>query len=264
MNRNLLVSFFLIILLVQVDAQVQYRVIKVNGNIVYVNTGNQMNQGDQFNEDEDLSFRTANSRAAVINPERGRFVLTPDNYEDLSSAKSNFLPGMSNISTRGGAINTMTDLQNVFSDNLAVLSKVSYYINPYNFPMSESQFFYLGYQYKGEPINKKLDFEDNKLILLRENILKVDNNPITKADSPETSLYYFKNGESSIIGNFNLIFPDLILLKSETAILLEEFQEKSYNEKVNETAGYIFEFYGKCDKQDVINFLEEEFGLKRE
>src|SRR4030042_4669496 len=80
-------------------SQVNYRVIKVNGNIVYVRTGNSMTQGDVFAENENLSFQSPNSRAAVINPNSGRFILAPDNYDDLSSAKSNFLPAMSNLST---------------------------------------------------------------------------------------------------------------------------------------------------------------------
>ena len=54
-------------------AQADYKVIKVNGSIVYVRTGSSMAEGDVFAEDEDLDFATPNSRAAVINPEKGRF-----------------------------------------------------------------------------------------------------------------------------------------------------------------------------------------------
>ena len=42
---------------VPVFSQVNYRVIKVNGSIIYVRTGNSMTQGDVFTEDEDLSFQ---------------------------------------------------------------------------------------------------------------------------------------------------------------------------------------------------------------
>jgi hypothetical protein len=245
-------------------SQVNYRVIKVNGNIVYVRTGNSMAQGDEFEEDEDLSFQTPNSRAAVINQNLGRFILTPDNYDDLSSAKSNFLPAMSNLSTRGGIINNLTDLQNQFSDNVAILHEAGYYLNPYQFPINENEFFFLKFQYKGEEINKKLGFDQNRLILSRENILKVDDVSIEQIDHPVVSLYYYKNEESEFISDFNLIFPDLDEIKNELQIILEASSEKSYNQKVNDISGFIFEFYGKPDKQDVIQYLDKTFGLVRE
>jgi hypothetical protein len=259
--------FMVIIMLfsvVSVFSQVNYRVIKVNGRIVYVRTGNSMTQGDVFTEDEDLSFQTPNSRAAVINPNLGRFILSPDNYENLSAAKSNFLPAMSNLSTRGGIINNMTDLQNQFSDNMVILCQAGYFLNPYKFPMNENQFFFLKFEYKGEEINKKLSFEQNKLILSREEILKVDQMPIKEIDKPDISFYYYNNGVAEYISDFNLILPDLEELDAELRIILDESPDKSYNQKVNDISAYLFEFYGKPDKQDVIDHLENAFGLVKE
>ena len=130
--------------------------------------------------------------------------------------------------------------------------------------MNEKDFFFLKFQYNGEEINKKLGFDQNRLILSREDILKVDDVPIEKIDHPEVSLYYYKNEESEYISDFSLIFPDLNEIKTELQIILEESSEKSYNQKVNDISGYLFEFYGKPDKQDVINYLEKTFGLVRE
>lgn len=249
---------------VSVFSQVNYRVIKVNGRIIYVRTGNSMIQGDVFTEDESLSFQTPNSRAAVINPSSGRFILSPDNYENLSSAKSNFLPAMSNLSTRGGIINNMTDLQNQFIDNMVILCEAGYFLNPYKFPMNENQFFFLKIQYKGEEINKKLSFDQNKLILSREEILKVDQMPIKELDSPDIGFYYYNNGAAEYISDFNLVLPDLEELNTEIRIILDESPDKSYNQKVNDISAYLFEFYGKPDKQDVIAHLEKSFGLVKE
>ncbi len=223
-----------------------------------------MNQGDVFPENENLSFQSPNSRAAVINPNSGRFILTPDNYDDLSSAKSNFLPAMSNLSTRGGIINNLTDLQNQFCDNMVILCEASYYLNPYQFPMNENEFFFIRFQYKGEEINKKLGSDQNRLILSREDILKVDEKSIDKIDQPNVSLYYHKDEQSEYISDFSLIIPDLDDIKTECQIILDESSTKSYNLKVNDISAYLFEFYGKPDKQDVINYLDKTFGLVRE
>jgi hypothetical protein len=246
---------------VRVFSQVNYRVIKVNGSIIYVRTGNNMTQGDVFKDDETLSFQTPNSRAAVINPTSGRFILSPDNYENLSSAKTNFAPAMSNLSTRGGIINNMIDLQNQFSEDIVIICEAGYYLNPYKFPMNENQFFFLKFKYNGEEINKKLSFDQNKLLLSREEILKVDQMPIKDIDSPDVSLYYYNNGTPEFINDFRLVLPDISQLDTELKIILDESPGKSFNQKVNDISGYIFEFYGKPDKQDVINHLEKAFKL---
>ncbi|MCK4749363.1 MAG: hypothetical protein KAT15_20055 [Bacteroidales bacterium] len=251
------------ILAFSLQAQTNYKVIKVNGKIQYVRTGSKMSLGDVFAEDESLSFETPNSRAAVINPEKGRFILTPESASQLSGARSNFLPAMSNISTRGGALNSLNDIQNQFEGPVAIIYRASWHINPYQYPMDENSFFYLQFQYKGESINKKLQFDENKLIFSRDEILRVDDQPVQASDSPNTILYYHSPDGSQYISSFDLIFPVMEMLKSETGIILEEFSGHEYSRKVNEISGYLYEFYGKPDKEDVMLFLEKEFGLKK-
>jgi hypothetical protein len=222
-----------------------------------------MAQGDVFPEDEDLDFATPNSRAAVINPEKGRFILSPGTQNQVSRAKSNFLPAMSNISTRGGALNSLADIQTQFSGEVSVLYSASWHINPYQFPMNEEYFFYIQYLYRGERINKKLPFTGNNLLFDREDILKVDDFTIEKPDTPNAILYYYGKNGAQYISAFELVFPDLKELSTEARIILEESSDDSYNRMVNELSGYIFEFYGKPDKQDVMQFMEKDMGLKK-
>jgi len=245
-------------------SQENYRVIKVNGEIRYVTTGNNMAQGDVFAEDENLSFQTQNSRAAVINPNTGRFILSPENYDDLSSGNSNFLPAMSNLSTRGGAINNLADLQTQFSEYLTILKSASYHVNPNAFPMNDKSFFYLTFKHQGFEINKKLDYDGTKLILSKETILKIDGNPIPGIEFPMYTLNYLDEGEPNYISDFALIFPNADEINPEIKIILDESKDKSYNSKVNDISGYIYEFYGKPDKEDVMDYLENEFGLSKE
>ena len=130
--------------------------------------------------------------------------------------------------------------------------------------MNENQFFFLKFDYNGEEINKKLSFDQNKLLFAREEILKVDQMPIKELNNPDVSLYYYNNGTPEYISDFNLILPNLEQLDTELKIILDESPGKSYNQKVNDISGYLFEFYGKPDKQDVINHLEKVFGLVKE
>jgi hypothetical protein len=245
-------------------AQVNYKVIKVNGSIVYVRSGNPMTQGDVFPENEDLSFGSPTSRAAVINPEKGRFILQPDNPGDLANAKTHFLPGMNNISTRGGAFNNVQDLQNHFRDTLVLLKKTSLAVNPYRFPMDEEHFFFLTYTYSGEQINKKLGFDENQLVLNREEVLMVDEVPIVSPDKPEMTLSYYTPDGVTGISTFNMFFPDPESLTFELSVILEGREDLPYATKVNEISGYLYEFYGKPDKKDVMQYLEDEFGITGE
>jgi len=265
-KSNTMRPFILIIctfLIGNLYAQSDYKVIKVNGSIVYVRTGSSMAQGDVFPEDEDLDFATPNSRAAVINSEKGRFILTAGSQNQVARAKSNFLPAMSNISTRGGALNSLNDIQNQFSGGVSILYSASWYINPYQFPMNEETFFYIQYLYKGEKINKKLLFRENSLIFSREDILKVDDAPIEEPDTPNAIFYYYGRGGVQYISAFELVFPDIEELAAEARIILEETGNDSYNRMVNELSGYIFEFYGKPDKQDIMQFMEKDLEVKK-
>jgi hypothetical protein len=259
-----LLAFFLgtVVLSINLHAQTNYKVIKVNGAIQYVRTGSQMTLGDIFADSEALNFESPTSRAAVINPGKGRFILTPQSASQLSGTKSHFLPAMSNISTRGGALNSLNDIQDQFTGQVAILQKASWHINPYQFPMNENSFFYLQYQYNGEQINKKLLFEENNLVFSRDEILKIDDQSITGIDNPSTILYYYSADGSQYISSFELVFPEMELLKTESGIILEELADQEYSRKVNEISGYLFEFYGKPDKEDVMLFLEKDFGLK--
>lgn len=241
-----------------------YRVIKVNGQIIYVQTGQSMNQGDEFEQEENLSFGSPVSRAAVINPEKGRFILTSENYNDFADGKSNFLPAINNLSTRGGAINNLIDLQNEFTDALVILNRATYHINPYRFPMDEESFFFIRYTYNGEEINKKLPFEDKTLIIDKSDLLNVDNVPIDNPDDPTMKLFYLKEGDPTYISEFQLVQPDEKGLKEEAGIILNELEGEPYNRKVNEVISHIIDFYGKPDNDDVIGWLEEELALVKE
>ena len=91
----------------------------------------------------------------------------------------------------------------------------------------------------------------------------VDDKPIDGPDTPNTILYYYGRDGAQYISAFELNLPDIKDLVEETGIIVEESGEYSYNKMVNEISGYLFEFYGKPDKQDVMQFMEKDLGLKR-
>lgn len=239
-----------------------YKVIKVTGNIIYKKNNKSVIQGDLFPENEQIVFKTDDSKAAVISTAKGRFILAPG-ADKNAQVKANLLPASSNVSSRSGAVINIIDLQNAFTGNYVVLGKSRIHINKDNFPMNEKSFFFLRFKYKGEEISKKLDFEDEKLIFNKEQIMMVDGKPIDKFDTQEVKLYYFnQSGNSQLINTFNLFLPNDAELKKETEILLAEIKDKTYSAKVDEFMAYMNDFYGKANKQNAMDWLKTNFNLE--
>ena len=117
--------------------------------------------------------------------------------------------------------------------------------------------------YEGKYINKKLSFEENKLMFARQEILHVDDQPVAAYDSPNATMYYYGSDGPLYISTFNLNFPDISLLSEETKIIIDEFNEYSYTQMINELSGYVYEFYGKPDKEDIMFFMKKQFGIER-
>lgn len=241
-------------------SQDNFKVIKVNGTILLKEKGLSLETGTVFSEKEDLLFRTDDAVAAVINPDKGRLILTSKSH-DLSSASSNYLPSMYNISSRGGALVNMLDIQNHFSGKYVVLGSQKVEIEKKNFPMNDNNFFFLRYLYKGEEINKKLSFVDDTLILDGKALYTVDGKPIPNPDNTTIRLFYRKGAESIEISRFDLIFPDPVQVSKEINVILEQLKTKSTKDKIAEIGSYLSEFYGKVSNDNLILWLKKNYGL---
>jgi hypothetical protein len=252
---------FLFITMIPVSGQDDFKVIKVNGTILLRDKGVSLETGTVFSEKEELLFRTDDATAAVINAQRGRMVITSKNH-DLSSANSNYLPSMYNISSRGlsGALNS--DLGSRFSGRYVVLDREAVNVDIQSYPMDNDHFFFLRYMYKGEEINKKLTFDKNTFYIDKAALFTVDGKPIPSADNTRIKLYYRKGNESVFISEFDLIFPDMNQLTRETEVILLTIKDKTPNEKKAEVGSYINEFYGKVPLDALSAWLETRFGIK--
>jgi len=247
-------------------AQDKFTVIKVSGNIVIQRTGSQLNIGTAFSQNEDLVFKSAVSRAAVINPQRGRYLLTADNSSEFINSKSVFLPSSGKISARGGnAILSANDLKNYFEGNYVIFDKIKIKINPEIFPMNGKKYFYIRYQYKNETINKKLSFNADTLFITKNELLTVDGKQIPNPEITEMKLMYMEEGEkyvSTPICAFTPVFPDFDQMKQEIKIIIDQMKDKTYIQKLNEISSYINDFYGKPEETNLKSWLNENFGLK--
>ncbi len=237
-----------------------YKVIKVDGKITYVKSGKDLLTGDLFASNEKLTFGTQESRAAVISSVNGRFVLTPD---AKGGSASNLLPAMSNVATRSGALINALDLKNHFSENYLLLEEMELKINSEVYPMDKDNFFYLQYELNGESIPKKLNFHDDVLELTAKEIYTVDGKSLPIPEKTKMAIYYRNNSikKSTKISEFFLISPNSENLKLELGVILDELKAKDSETKTNEITAYLYEFYGKPQKENLKDWLSKNMSL---
>jgi len=238
------------------DKKSNYKVIKINGQILFVKTGNTMKRGDVFTSGTPLKFITNNSRAAVMS-QSTRFILQAN-----AKGKVKILPATSNVTSRAGALINLVDLQNHFSGRYLIFDNEKLQIGKEAFPMDENHFFYVKYDYKGESIAKQLSFEDNYLLIKKDQLFKVDEKPIP-VDEKEMTLFYRddETKKSYKINTFTPVFPDLNELKNEVKMLIDELGECTAETKLGQITAYVNDFYGKPQKDNLMNWLEQEFDL---
>jgi hypothetical protein len=243
-----------------ISAQNDYTVIRVTGNILMKLSGKALSQGSNFSDKDEFVFKTDDSRAAVIHPSKGRFILSPS-APGNNGSKSNLLPAMSNASTRGGAILNQVDLQNHFTGKYLIIRKIGVKIGGDAFPITDSSCFFIRYKYQGEDINKKLNSHGDTLIIDHSELMMVDSKPIPDPDSPDMKLYFRQGSKSILISEFTPIFPDEAVLVKEITTLFNGMNGKSKEDKIAEAISYMNDFYGKPDKDNVTWWLKEKFGF---
>lgn len=235
----------------------KYKVIRVDGRIIFQRTKTDMKQGDIFLSGTALNFTTPQARAAVISSLKGRFVLT-----SAEKGQTKILPAANNISSRSGALLNLIDLQNHFDGNYLVIDQVQLAISEQAFPLNEDNFFYLAYDFNGETIRKKLpNMAGNKFEIAKDEVFKVDGEAIEPMNTT-MALYYMNDGNGSLINKFKPVFPNLDELKDEVEIILEEFSDKTDAIKIQEVTAYLHEFYGKPEKENLHAWLKAEFNLE--
>lgn len=235
----------------------KYKVIRVDGRIVFIRTNADMKKGDVFLQGTTLKFKTQQSRAAVISSIKGRFVLSAS-----EKGQTKILPAANNISSRDASLLNKKALEDHFKGKYLVLDRLTIEIGEKSYPMDENNFFYVMYDYEGTKVRKVLSsMEGNLLVLDKNEIYKIDGKPI-EVDNKEMQLYYRKDGESFKISDFQPIFPDLDELKEEVQIIVDEFGSKSDEIKTKEINGYLSQFYGDPHVVNFYTWLENEFGIE--
>jgi len=266
MKKKFVFLLFLVLFIKATFAQDLFTVIKVSGNIVIERTGSSLDIGTSFAQNENLVFKIPESRAAVINPQRGRFLLTSENNAEFKNTKSTFLPAAGKISTRGMETKPeTTDLKDLFQGDFVILNEMKVKIDTLTYHLSDKEFFYISYDYQGRTINKKLAFTHDTLLIKKNELLIVNGTEINAPKISEMVLNYFKEGESYVstpVSSFTPVLPDFFSLTQEIRLMIDMMANMTYDEKVYEISVFIREFYGKIDENNLKMWLNRYLDLK--
>lgn len=241
-----------------------YTVLSIKGEIILEKTGQPIKEMDEICSDDKLKFSSADSKAAVLSPEQGRFILKVSGKKRNSDlavfVKSVLFQGTGNLSSRG-----TVSLETEFEDEYFVTGINRLQIDVKNYPMTSDKFFFLRYKYKDKEVNKKLNFSSDTLFFDKENIYKVDNEIIKQDLIESVSLYYYEkeNNTSTKIANFKLVFANETKLKAElnsyVTLLRKSGKDKPYIEE--EVLLYIMDVYGKINVDNTKDWMNKNLEL---
>ncbi len=261
MKRTILICLFLPFTIL-VHSQ-EYYVLQVKGTVKKSKTGALVKTKDVIKADEQLTFSSATDAVALVNPKAGRFILKPGKptktNELIAYMKDALSQASSRLSTRSGGFNNVLDLKAFFKDPVLLLPELQYKVNGASFPISESAFFFIRYQYNGEAINKQLSINKDSLIIVnRIELFKVDGKPIAGGETSGHQLMYFSGQvELSLCPLvFNLADPETV--KTEADVLLDALKSaNNTSEKIlTELSAYLVENYAKVDDGNLRRWMK--------
>jgi hypothetical protein len=235
------------------DKSDQYFVIKVQGEIQRLKTGNLLNTGDEFNSSEALRFRTDYSRAAVISPGKGRFILSSSGKSG-KDGKANFLPPMNNLSSRAVLASTTDDILEYFSGEVLFLGSDTIKYDNSKMVLDKDNYFTVSYDSSGVE-NKCVLNASGGLICINRYILFRNQQPKT------AKIIFLSSRANPQKVEFVPVFPDPDKLLKEVKLVISNSKQKSRISVLSDVSSYLNEFYGKISQSTVDNWLKQNLNF---
>jgi hypothetical protein len=248
-----------------------YYVLTMKGSVSSKNMGREYQTGDIITTDDEVTFKGESDMVGLIRSDGKRFILK--NSKEKRGARLKYdeakMIGKTRIEWKNLTLNSIDDLQDyfckapfIFLDSVARIR-----INPKTYAQNGAQFFYFSFLWKNqgkqEPVDKKLEFKRDTLILRQNSIFKVDKKAILREDVSDYTLWYYNRSELQKIGLFNVIFPDQEKMKQEIKIMVDIHNRNKVPPSIihSDVEAFIRQFYGNIDKINLIHWLKRYIGV---
>lgn len=224
-----------------------YKVVKVQGEIQRVKTGNLLTTGENIESNENFDFKTNYSRAVVVNKDRGCVVLS----SKANNSGPQFLPSTSNMSVRAALPTQPSEVIDYYYGDIMITGFDSLKIDEDKLMIGEYSYFTVKYKFDEQEVSEKMELKNGKLVLPA--------NLIEKKPSKVTVAYNDEFGESSK-SEFNPVYADQEQLKSEIEVIFSTLKEKKAN-KISSATEFVNDFYGKTTIEAIEGWISKNMNL---
>jgi hypothetical protein len=119
----------------------------------------------------------------------------------------------------------------------------------------------MNYDFKEDNIDKKLDYKNDTLIMIKRNLFKIDGKEVDGKFAENFKFYYYDQPKNkhTFLGKMTPYFPVDERLKEETDVIVTKLQQINATEEaiVKELGGFILQHYGTVISGDFTQWILE-------
>ena len=225
------------------QSSVTYKVVKVQGEIVRVKTGNNLSIGENVVSNENLNFKDNYSRAMVVNKEKGCMILSANS----SNGGPQFMPAPNNMSVRSAVPAQPSEVLDFYYGFVAVTGCDSLKIDDEKLPINDESYFTVNYTAGGKEVNDKLVFKNGKLAL-----------PATLIQNKPEKVEICYNNEFGLRkkSEFKPIYVDDNVLKKELDLIFNAIPGGN-DSRISASVVFVNDFYGKTTAETVESWINK-------
>jgi len=250
--------------------QSKYFIIKIKGKIENKETGKFLKQGDIISTTDQISFKSKRAKLMLISENRTKFLIEKPKRikeKDIFIASDLALAIKSRaamITRSGGALDEsdVSDLKNYFGEDIFTIigDTLQVPLNQGIYPLNNEQFIVFYYNISEVPVTKKIGFQENRLNIEKEKLIKAKNVALEYPEFDNVAVYRYNRGneEMDYITEFELNFINKEEVISEFKTLIPILQSQEMDRKQIKTymKEYYYDFYGITDKKYLEVFTE--------
>ena len=267
-------TFLLFVLLAMFTGGETARVTFVKG-LVKTKTGRAVRVNDALKTDETVEL--APNAILRFRTKKGTFFVKADELKPVNGKrmlalnKATTAQKINVEGKRGEILANYQALQKYFSGNgspnapkpFLVIGTGKYTIAIDDYTQNENNFFVINYNYKGEVINKKLNYEGKQLIL-DKSVFTVEGNPINPDEVSNIKLNFYRatEGTMTFITQMHPVIVEKDLIAEEIKAIVSETDQTTPLSILEEVMQHLLAVYGEPDEVDVKKILTEQHNLK--
>lgn len=256
-----------------VQAQSLFNVTRVQGKITNLKTGKELMAGDAISAEDQLLFESMDSYAIAIGDNMVRFQIKLQ--EGDHNAEQPMLTKTAKETAKPTKMRSLmlirfdpsekeiSDLKQYFgNDKFSIIgNSIDIPVSPKNYPLSDEKFIVFYYKVDNKPVQKKIGFAEQSLILEKDKLTSSSAGTISGNEISNLAVYQFEktSRSSQEITRFTLVFVDKEELKKEfyTIIPILKRQKMADPDIKKYLIEYYYDFYGATDSRTIDRFADE-------